>query len=91
MFITVLNFNHSLAMDDFADMDKQTGGRVYNKVLGVASALLLVNSAITEFKQFHQLWKSGKPGNYFRSVFNWIDLSGIVLTLLVTITTIFEL
>ena len=50
MFITVLNFNHSLAMDDFADMDKQTGGRVYNKVLGVTSALLLVYSAITEYK-----------------------------------------
>ena len=37
-------------MDDFADMDKQTGGRVYNKVLGVTSALLLVYSAITEYK-----------------------------------------
>ena len=78
--LSVAYFRYALAAD--------SKGSVVEKILGATSLILLCLAARIEVKQFFSL---ENKLDYFKEAFNWLDMSGLLFSLIVLLLTIFDL
>ena len=85
VILTITYMHHELKPRDSEKIDWSAEWVAY-KVIGSCIVLLTLDTLFMEYKQL-----ASSKLDYFCDFFNMIDLSGLIVTLLVTILTLFEI
>ena len=88
----IMYFHQSLRQLDASEKDESTDRRIVaEKILAACTLVLLIYTQHTEYKQLRQIMNEKKTCKYFKSIWNWIDITSNLSTLLIITVTILEL
>ena len=87
MSITVYYFHLALDNEIYYKRDKSESGVVVAKILGFLTLASLPYFIMTEVKQFRV---EKNKMEYIKSGWNWVDSMSLLLTLIITLFTLFD-
>lgn len=89
--LAIIYFHHSLSQEAEELRAADAGwltSRIIEKVIGISALPFLALSIRVEFKQ---MMSQEQKLDYFKEFFNWIDISGMLLTLAILFLTLLEI
>ena len=86
-FVLLAIFSISYFHNELGDKDSGLAKKILIKTFGSFSVLLLLDAVRLEYKQ---LMSMESKLDYFKEIFNLIDITGILLTFTIILSTLFE-